>query len=219
MKLYKMIYTLLIVCLSSQVQSMYLQMPKNTPSIQLAYDNYATEYDQENDDSGSLYDYLISDDEENEPSKDATTMNTSKNLTLFDYIADKTLETKSPKQLFDPKNYKKEQTYLGFLLDSSVDAHGLSPLHSAALSNDSQRVLQLIQNSMNINAQDDYGRTPLHIAAETKNNNIAKIVIWSGADLTINDGNHKTAAQIAFESNNKELYDMIANAVILNWTN
>jgi ankyrin repeat protein len=100
-----------------------------------------------------------------------------------------------------------------------------SPLHIAAIWNNLSLVKVLIDAGADVNAQDEFGSTPLHNVAlydgknkdESENNlEIAKLLIQNGADLSIQDEDNKTAAIIASEYNYHQLYNMIAEAIILN---
>ena len=95
------------------------------------------------------------------------------------------------------------------LLDynANVDIHddlnrGL--LHSAALNTDGDEgiVQLLLEQGLDVNAQDQNGKTPLHDAGRVGNHKIAKLLLDSGADPCINDRAGRTPWMAAWQYGN-----------------
>jgi ankyrin repeat protein len=76
----------------------------------------------------------------------------------------------------------------GYAIDSR-DKFGSTPLHIAAVRNNSNLALVLIKNGADVNAKDNNGATPLHDALEHNNfkESVLKVLIEAGADLNAKD--------------------------------
>ncbi len=57
------------------------------------------------------------------------------------------------------------------------------PLHSAALTGDTNTLTRLLNEGADVNAKDNYGRTPLSLAAYRGKTDVAELLISKGADI------------------------------------
>jgi len=76
-----------------------------------------------------------------------------------------------------------------------------SPLHKAVETVNEAKVHTLVQEGVDINAQDDALKTPLHYAASIGRYSLVKYLVQHGANVHIKDINHKTALVYAIEKN------------------
>ncbi|OHT08041.1 hypothetical protein TRFO_23572 [Tritrichomonas foetus] len=70
---------------------------------------------------------------------------------------------------------------------STVNKHGISPLHIAVLNEEVGILEFLCQNGCNINQRNDLGETPLHFAAKKSNGDVVWRLLKNGADVTLKD--------------------------------
>jgi ankyrin repeat protein len=89
------------------------------------------------------------------------------------------------------------------------DKFGLTPLHVAALADDSGLAELLIRNLAEIDAADSVGRTALHAAAMAGAETVARLLLANGADIDILDRGGQTALYVAAQEEHKALADLL----------
>ena len=68
------------------------------------------------------------------------------------------------------------------------------PLHAAALENDRDRVIRLVEGGIEVDAHDRYGKTPLMVASAFGNVEAAKALLDLGADIEARDRERSAVA-------------------------
>lgn len=98
-----------------------------------------------------------------------------------------------------------------FLEENSGENHTES-FFKAVESNDVQKIQELLQSGIDINAKDKDGWTPLMYAASKKATDIAKILIEAGADLNATDNCGWTALMDAVDRNSIDIVRLLIDA-------
>ena len=93
----------------------------------------------------------------------------------------------------------------------SVDMHGNSSLHIAALQGRTKAAARLIEAGADIDAKNQGGQTPLHSAAKNLRLETSKLLIDQGADVNIKDGGGRTALFEAARGGGIELVRLLVD--------
>ncbi len=80
-----------------------------------------------------------------------------------------------------------------------------SPLHLAALNDNTEIAAFLLQNGADVNARADEAETPLHIAAQRNNRDLVKLLLLHKADVNTLDSKHRTPADRATQWHHPEM--------------
>ncbi|XP_067028260.1 transient receptor potential cation channel subfamily A member 1-like [Acropora muricata] len=78
-----------------------------------------------------------------------------------------------------------------------IDAHGLTPLHLAAMNNHPDVVKYLLDQGASLDSPDNVRRTPLFLAAEMGGTESVKMLIDMGADVTVKDVDLRSCVRVA----------------------
>lgn len=79
----------------------------------------------------------------------------------------------------------------------------------ACISNDRERVINLIQKGVNVNSRDQNGDTPLHLAVYYNNVEVVKILIRYGANPRIKNRQGFSSIDIARDKGYVEIYRLL----------
>jgi ankyrin repeat protein len=104
--------------------------------------------------------------------------------------------------LLDPKHKAK--------IDAQ-NKESYTPLHFAAMNNNSALVELLLKNKANVNVQNKEGNTPLHFAVKNKNTALVNLLLGAGANKDIANKAGKTALDIALDQKDDEMVEIILN--------
>jgi ankyrin repeat protein len=80
-----------------------------------------------------------------------------------------------------------------------------APLHLAALNDQTEIAVFLIQNKADVNARADEGETALHIAAQRNNRDLVELLLLHRADINALDSKQRTPADRAKQWHHPEL--------------
>ncbi|GEM_PF-2276314 len=89
------------------------------------------------------------------------------------------------------------------------DETGLTILHYAAISNQSDVALYLIGLAPDINAQNDTAMTPLHFAAKKGHLEMTRVLLDHHAFINVIDNAGKTPLDYALEGNFRDIVDLL----------
>lgn len=94
---------------------------------------------------------------------------------------------------------------------SSLDEHGNSYLHQAALAshNSANVVSRFIGYGLAVNQKNKAGRTPLHYAASRGHAGAVRELLYNNADIHCCDSNNETALHYAARSGDKETVELL----------
>jgi ankyrin repeat protein len=99
----------------------------------------------------------------------------------------------------------KEKPDLAFTKDRS----GITPLHVAALSGQTQVVDLLLANKADVNARDGKGMTPLHLASESGQTRVVDRLLKHHADVNAKSNSGMTPLHLAAESGQKPAVELL----------
>lgn len=93
---------------------------------------------------------------------------------------------------------------------------GVSPLHVAVMSGNTEKVKRLLAAGADVAAKDMYGETPLHKAADAGAVAVAEILIQKGASVTARDADGRTPLHLAARTSPKVSRLLIAKGADIN---
>jgi len=114
--------------------------------------------------------------------------------------------TKGPESTKNDENVA--NNYAKTILETR-DKKEQTPLHIAALSNQSDMAKILINNNAHIEAKDKRGHTPLHLAANKDNIEIAIFLLNNGANIEAEDNYGKSPLYTAIDSRKQKIIEIL----------
>ena len=80
---------------------------------------------------------------------------------------------------------------------NSIDEHGRTPLHLAAISNEAAIGAFIVECGANVTIQDNEGNTPLHLAAKHGSRLVASMLLWAEAEPLTTNNHNQTPLHLA----------------------
>jgi len=96
--------------------------------------------------------------------------------------------------------------------DASRNFQQVTPLHSAAASNDTEICRLLLGKGANVNACQQGGFTPLHAAAQNGNSEMVQLFLSHGAEVNVRTSQGLTPLKMAKESKNEQTVRLLQSA-------
>ncbi|MCJ1377658.1 hypothetical protein MMC17_000754 [Xylographa soralifera] len=95
-----------------------------------------------------------------------------------------------------PYQYSQEEG----IAENTLDIHGQTPLHHAAIDGDLERVRVLLSRDYSLHETDHHGNQPLHYAAEKLCIGIIDLLLKNGADVNAKGAEGNTPLHLALRS-------------------
>ncbi len=89
------------------------------------------------------------------------------------------------------------------------DEEGLTALHAASRTGNTQLVGKMLMRGVSIDPVDNRGKTPLHYAVENQHGRVIAMLVEAGADISIEDENGLSPAILALERQSEIISDLL----------